>query len=106
MSPDQYRQQSHELARDAVACLARAVNRFSTQEIPYRYSPDVHDKMLRLSVEIARLIEHGDIEPNPANALYKRAVAARSDKTLQTLLRQASKGRRGRSSSTFKGQSS
>lgn len=86
MSPDQYRQQSHELARDAVACLARAVNRFSSQEIPYRYTPDVHDKMLRLSVEIARLIEHGDIEPNPAHAMYRRAVAARNDKALQKML--------------------
>lgn len=92
MSPDQYRQQSHELARDAVACLARAVNRFSNQEIPYRYTPEVHDKMQRLSVEIARLIEHGDIEPNPAHAMYRRAVAARNDKGLQKMLLALSKG--------------
>lgn len=106
MNASDYRQQSHELARDAVACLARAVNCFSAQEIPYRYSPTVHAKVFELSVEIARLIEHGDIEQNPTHALYRRAVAARSDKTLQALIKQASRGRRSRASGAFKGQSS
>lgn len=103
---ERYREQAHELARDGVAYLARAMNLFSAPETPFRYTQDVHEKMFSLGVEIARLFEYGDIEPNPEHVVYRRALAARSDKTLQAVLRQARKGRNRRTSNVFKGQSS
>ncbi len=103
MNADRYREQAHELARDGVAYLAKAMNLFSAPESPFRYSKDVHDKMFRLGVEIARLIEYGDIEPNPEHEVYRRALAAKRDKTLQAVLRQASKGRKMLAPSVVKG---
>lgn len=106
MDADRYREQAHELARDGVAYLARAMNIYSAPETPFRYTQAVHEKMFALGVEIARLVEYGDIEPNPEHEVYRRALAARSDQTLQAVLRQASKGRKRRASAVFKGQSS
>lgn len=86
---DRYREQAHELARDGVAHLARAVNLLSSPETAFRYTQDVHEQMVRLGVEMARLIESGNIEPNPAHVQYLQLKAARADGSVQRLLQKA-----------------
>lgn len=99
-SPVQARNQAHAHAADGIAMLARAFNRFDAEEVAYRYTSAVQDEFFRLSVQIAQLIEHGPLEPNPAHDLYRRAVEARSDKTLQAILIKAGNSRRLRRPST------
>lgn len=99
------RASAHALARDGVALLARAFNHLSADEVPYRYAKDVQARFYEIGIELARLIEHGDIESNPAHVLYRRAVAAKSDATLQAVIRKASKRRARRPRSVFSGQS-
>lgn len=100
------RAQAHAHASDGIAILARAFNRFDAEEVPYRYTRAVQDEFFRLSVQIAQLIEHGPLEPNPAHDLYRRAIEAKSDKTLQQVLQGAAKRRVKRAAAVFKGQSS
>lgn len=102
---NQAREHAHSLARDGIATLARAFNRFGTEDVPYRYTRAVQDRFFELGVEISRLIEHGDVEVNPAHELYRRTLAARSDEAFQSLLKTAIKRRRTRKP-VFKGQSS
>lgn len=106
LQEERSREAAHQIARDGVALLARAFNHLNADEVPYRYAKDVQARFFEIGIELARLIEHGDLEPNPAHALYRRAVAAKSDKTLQALLRKAGKGRKRPASAVFKGQSS
>ena len=102
---DVSRADARAFAQSGIAALARAVNLLGAQEVPFRYAQDVHKKLFSLSVEMVRLVEYGDIEPNPEHALYLGVLRARNDKTLQALLKKAAK-RRPRSTQVFKGQSS
>jgi hypothetical protein len=107
-SAERSRGEAHEAAAHGMGALARAFNHCENHMLPYRYADHVQAEFFELSVKIARLIEHGDIEPNPAHEQYRRAVAAKSDKRLQAVLRRASKRTpiRGQSRPPiFKGQS-
>lgn len=105
-SLDVHRLQAHKLAAEGVALIARALNHCSRQEEQYRYTEAVQARFFDLGAEVARLVEHGDIEVNPAHELYRRAVQAKSDKTLQQVLQRAVKRRGKRGAAGFKGQSS
>lgn len=102
------RETAHQVARDGVALLTRAFNHLDANEVPYRYAKDVQARFFEIGIELVRLIEHGAIEPNPAHVLYRRAIAAKSDATLQAVIRKASKRRpkNGGSPMVFTGQSS
>ena len=96
MDADRYREQAHELARDGVAHLARAVNLLSSPETAFRYTQDVHEKMFSLGVEMARLIESGSIEPNPLHVQHLQFKAARADGSVQRVLQKAVRSAVGR----------
>lgn len=96
---------AREAAEGGIGTLGRAFNHCDNASLPYRYANHVQAQFFELAVQIVRLIEHGDIEPNPEHVLYRRAIEAKSDKTLQAVLRQARKGRNGRTAAVFKGQS-
>lgn len=82
---------ARELAQDGLAAMARAFNHCGRPELAYRYASEVQARFEALAVELVHLVECGEIEPNPAHRGHLRAMAARHDKTLQTVIRKASR---------------
>lgn len=78
-------------AQHGIAALARAVNHCGREDAAYRYADEVQARFFALASELVGLVEHGAIEPNPAHTLHLKAQAARSDKTLQAVIRKASR---------------
>lgn len=78
-------------AQDGIAALARAFNHCDRADVAHRYADDVQARFFALAAELVRLVKHGAIEPNPAHALHLQARAARGNKTLQAVIRKASR---------------
>lgn len=78
-------------AQDGIAALARAFNHCSRADVAHRYTDAVQSRFHALAVELVGLVEHGAIEPNPAHAQHLKAQAARGDKALQAVIRNASR---------------
>lgn len=85
------RADAREIAQDGLAAMARAFNHSGRPELAYRYGSEVQARFEALAVELVHLVEYGEIEPNPAHRGHLRAMAARTDKTLQTVIRKASR---------------
>lgn len=88
---DASRADARACAQDGLAALARAFNHCGRDDVAYRYSAAVQSRFDALAVELVGLVEHGTIEVNPAHALHLKARAARTDKTLQAVIRRASR---------------
>lgn len=78
-------------AQDGIAALARAFNHCDREDVAHRYADDVQARFFVLAAELVGLVEHGAIELNPAHTLHLKARDARSDKTLQAVIRKASR---------------
>lgn len=83
------RAEARACARDGIAALAYAFNHCGRDGVAYRYTDDVQSRFLDLAAELVQLVEHGDIEDNPAHGMYLQGQAARSDKALQAVIRRA-----------------
>jgi hypothetical protein len=88
---DASREDARSQASTAMALLARAMNHCDNPELPYRYTAEVQSRFVDLAIQIVRLVETGDIEPNPEHAQHLKALAARNDAPLQTMLLKLSK---------------
>ena len=88
---DASRADARSCAQDGLAALARALNHCGRPELAYRYASEVQARFEALAVELVHLVECGEIEPNPAHRGHLLAMAARTDKTLQTVIRKASR---------------
>lgn len=88
---DASRADARPCAQAGIAALARAFNHCGRDDVEYRYSDAVQSRFHALAAELVGLVEHGAIEVNPAHALHLKARAARSDKTLQAVMRRASR---------------
>ncbi len=88
---DASRDEARGLARDGLAAMARALNHCGRPELAYRYTSEVQSRFEALAVELVHLVEFGEVESNPAHRGHLQAVAARTDETLQALIRKASR---------------
>lgn len=88
---DASRADARASAQHGLAALARAFNHCDLAEVAHRYADDVQARFFALATELVALVEHGTIEVNPAHALHLKARAARGDKTLQAVIRRASR---------------
>lgn len=88
---DASRADARSCAQDGLAALARAFNHCGRPELAYRYTSEVQSRFEALAVEMVRLIECGEVEHNPSYRGHLLAMAARTDKTLQTVIRKASR---------------
>jgi hypothetical protein len=78
-------------AQSGLAAVARALNHCGREDVAHRYTDAVQSRFHALAVELVGLIEHGAIEANPAHGHYLKVQAARCDKSLQALIRKASR---------------
>lgn len=86
---EENRADARACAQGGIAALARAFNHCGRDDVAYRYTDEVQSRFLDLAAELVRLVEHGDIEDNPAHGMYLQGQAARSDKALQAVIRRA-----------------
>lgn len=85
------RTEARDLAQTGMAYLARAFNHCGTAALAHRYTDEVQRRFEELAVEIVGLVENGAIEANPAHAQHLRALAARNDHAVQSVIRRASR---------------
>lgn len=88
---DASRADARASAQNGLAALARAFNHCDQADVAHRYADHVQARFFALATELVALVEHGTIEVNPAHALHLKARAARTDKTLQAVIRRASR---------------
>lgn len=88
---DASRADARASAQNGLAALARAFNHCDRADVAYRYTDAVQTRFHALAVELVALVEYGAIEVNPAHALHLKTRAARGDKTLQAVIRKASR---------------
>ena len=88
---DASRADARACAQGGLAALARAFNHCDRADMAHRYANAVQSRFHALAVELVGLVEHGAIELNPAHAQHLKARAARGDKTLQAVIKRASR---------------
>lgn len=64
------RKEAARLYNVAVESLAMVFNPCDFEWIPHRYSKRAQKEFIRLAAELKTLIEAGEVEPNPAHAMY------------------------------------
>lgn len=89
---DDFREEAEEIFRTGFWVVGRAFNiQDAAPDLPYRFDSSSRNKAMSLLVQLVELMRAGAIEPNPLHAGWKHAQAARSDPTIQALIRRASK---------------
>lgn len=89
----EHRDYARKSAVAGIASLAHAFNACGNAETPYRYNRTVRERFIELAAELQELVEHGDIEDNPAHVALQ---AARGDRALQALIEASARAPRRR----------
>lgn len=88
---EEARREARRLVRTGVKAFSLAINRERDPMLEWVYSEEVQLCGLELMAELAELLQHGEVHPNPGHAQWKLAKAAKNDPALQRLISKASR---------------